>query len=323
MHNKLLLDSSIKGDFELSENGSGWAWILGIIVFLLCFNATYALIELVVRGPQSSINVLSLVDGTYDVPVSIYVLASMITAAASFSFLYSSFIRKLTVETASTKMLDALESKLRHNRGRMEKVVTKKFANLSMNDFKITENLKNIKIQLEESQGRLEKIGEARYQYRRTMEKQIVVLEDMKKKLEKIELQLTPKPRLTSRSDIQEVSGVGQKIAEKLKSVGITNVERLIIEDPTLIAQKTELTKNKIKKIQSTVQLLMIPKIDENKAKLLQKAGITSADTLASQNPIQLFKKIASVTKSSDDAPTLEEIASYIKFARSNLIFFY
>lgn len=307
----------------MSQNGSGWAWIFGVIVFLLCLNATYALIELVVGGHQSSINILSLLGGTYDVPVSVYVLTSMLTAAASFSFLYSSFIRKLTMETASAKMLDALESKLHHNRGQIEKVVTKKFANLSMNDFKITENLKNIEMQIGENQRRLEKIGETRNKYGRTMENQIVALEDMKKKLEKIELRLTPKPRLTSRSDIQEVSGVGQKTAEELKSVGITNVERLIIEDPAVIAKKTELSKNKIEKIQSTAQLLMIPKIDENKAKLLQKAGITSADTLASQNPIQLFKKIASVAKSSDDAPTLEEIASYIKFARSNLIFFY
>lgn len=307
----------------MSQNGSGWAWIFGVIVFLLCLNATYALIELVVGGHQSSINILSLLGGTYDVPVSVYVLTSMLTAAASFSFLYSSFVRKLTMETASAKMLDALESKLHHNRGQIEKVVTKKFANLSMNDFKITENLKNIEMQIGENQRRLEKIGETRNKYGRTMENQIVALEDMKKKLEKIELRLTPKPRLTSRSDIQEVSGVGQKTAEELKSVGITNVERLIIEDPAVIAKKTELSKNKIEKIQSTAQLLMIPKIDENKAKLLQKAGITSADTLASQNPIQLFKKIASVAKSSDDAPTLEEIASYIKFARSNLIFFY
>ena len=307
----------------MSQNGSGWAWIFGVIVFLLCLNATYALIELVVGGHQSSINILSLLGGTYDVPVSVYVLTSMLTAAASFSFLYSSFIRKLTMETASAKMLDALESKLHHNRGQIEKVVTKKFANLSMNDFKITEDLKNIEMQIGENQRRLEKIGETRNKYGRTMENQIVALEDMKKKLEKIELRLTPKPRLTSRSDIQEVSGVGQKTAEELKSVGITNVERLIIEDPAVIAKKTELSKNKIEKIQSTAQLLMIPKIDENKAKLLQKAGITSADTLASQNPIQLFKKIASVAKSSDDAPTLEEIASYIKFARSNLIFFY
>ena len=323
MHNKPLSRNSVKGDFELSQNGSGWAWIFGVIVFLLCLNATYALIELVVGGHQSSINILSLLGGTYDVPVSVYVLTSMLTAAASFSFLYSSFVRKLTMETASAKMLDALESKLHHNRGQIEKVVTKKFANLSMNDFKITEDLKNIEMQIGENQRRLEKIGETRNKYGRTMENQIVALEDMKKKLEKIELRLTPKPRLTSRSDIQEVSGVGQKTAEELKSVGITNVERLIIEDPAVIAKKTELSKNKIEKIQSTAQLLMIPKIDENKAKLLQKAGITSADTLASQNPIQLFKKIASVAKSSDDAPTLEEIASYIKFARSNLIFFY
>jgi len=307
----------------LSDNGSGWNWIFGVIVFLLCLNAAYALFELAVWGPQGNVNILSLVGGILNVPVPVYVFISMLAAAPSFGFLCSFFIRKLKMETSATKMFDALEVKLQHNRGQIEKIFAKKFANLSMSDFKITEHLKNIEMQLEENQKRIEKNGDTRAEYGKAMEKQIIALKNIKKKIEKMESQLTPKPRLTSRSGIQEISGVGQKTTEELKSVEITNVEKLITEDPAVIAKKTTLSKNKIEKIQGTAQLLMIPGIDENKVKLLQKTGITSADTLASQNPIQLFKKATSVAKNSDDAPTLEEIASYIKLARSNLSVFY
>lgn len=306
----------------MPESGSGWIWIFGAIVFLLCSNAVYALVELAIGGPQATINILSLIGETYDVSVTTYVVTSMLAAATFFGVLCSLFIRKLTVETAAAKISDTIESKLQHNQGQLEKVVTKRFANLSMNDFKITEHLKHIKIQLEENQGRIEKTDKARNKYNRTIEKQIITLKEMKRKIEKIESQLTPKPHLTSRSNIQEISGVGDKIADELKTAGITTVEKLIIEEPAVIAQRTKLSDSKIEKIQGTAQLLMIPRINENKAKLLQKAGITSANKLASQNPIPLFKKIANVTKNSDDTPTLEEITSYIKSARSNFTAF-
>lgn len=300
------------------SKGSGWTWILGAIVFLLCVNAAYALIELVVRGTQTNINVLSLVGETYDVPVSVYFLTSVLAATTSFGYLCSFSSSRLTMESTAAKMLRAIEVKLQRNRQQLEAVVTKRFAMLLTNEFKVTEALRNIKVRLGENRKRIEKIGKVRDKYVEVMERQIVESESIKKKIEEIESQLAPKPRLTSRSDVQEISGVGRKTAEELRSVGIANVEDLIIEDPVVIAQRTNLSKSKIEKIRATAQLLMIPGIDGDKARLLQKAGITSADKLAGQNPIRLFKKVANVAENSGDTPTLEEMASYIKFARFN-----
>lgn len=300
-----------------------WAWLFGAIVFLLCVNAGYALVELIVGGSQVNINVFSLIGGVYDVPVLVYVLFSVLTAAVSFGVLCSFFTGKFKMSAAVTKMVDGVELKFQHNREHLEKVVTKKFGKLSMSDFRITEDLKTIKVQLGENRRIVEQIGRNRDKFARTVKKQNVLLEDMNKKMETIEAGLTPKSLLSSRSDVQEISGVGDKIAEELKSVGVATVERLLVEDSAVIAQRTELSKGKIEKLQGTAQLLMIPGVDENKARLLQKVGVMSADKLASQNPILLFKKVGIVAERRDDAPTLEEIASYVKFARSNLSIFY
>ena len=304
---------------NLSKKWSGWTWILGAIVFVLCVNAAYAIVKLVVTGPQTVINVLALVGETYYVSVSVYFLTSVLAATVFFGYLCSASNGRLLMESVAMKMPEAIDLQLRHSRERLEKVVTKKFAALSVNEFKVAEDLKNIQMQLGETRKRIEKIDETmRNKYGNAVKMQIAELEDLKKKIEELKSQLMPKPRLTSRSVIQEISGVGKKTAEKLKSVGMASVEDLIVEDPAVIAQKTKLSKKKIEKLQTTAQLLMIPRIDGNKAILLQKAGITSADKLADENPIRLFKKVANVTKNGDNTPTLEEIASYIRSARSN-----
>jgi predicted flap endonuclease-1-like 5' DNA nuclease len=301
----------------LSKKGSGGTWILGAIVFLLCINTAYALIELVILGPEANINVLLLISGTFDVPVSAYFLASVLAAAVSFGYLSSSFNNRFALEVAVAKMLNVVESKLQHNQEQVEGVITEKLAALSMDEFEVTAGLKNIEMQLGENLKGMEKLSSTS-KNGKAMKRQIRELAAIKKKIEEIESRLAPKPRLTSRSDIQEVSGVGKKTCQELKSAGVTNVEGVIVEDPAVIADETKLSKKEIEKIRATAQLLMIPGVDGKKARLLQKAGITSLEKLSSQNSIQLFKKVANVAKKSDDAPSLEEIASYIKFARFN-----
>ena len=306
-----------------NRSGSGSTWLFGVIVFLLCFNATYSLIELAVMGPQADINILFVVGGTFYVPITFYFLTSVLVATVFFGYFCSLMIRKLTIVSAAAEMFDVLEGKFRRSREQLEKAFTKKFAKLSIDEFEVTEYLKNVKMQLRENQKRIQEIGEIRGKYKATLKRQIVALEEIKKKTEKIESLLAPKPLLTSCSDIQKISGVDKKTAEKLKSVGITHVEDLITEYPVNIALSTKIPKRKIEKIQAAAQFLMIPGIDEKKAKLLQKAGVTSAKKLADQDPIRLFKRLASVAENIDDRPNLEEIASYIKFAKSSFSVFY
>jgi len=309
----------------LSKNasGRGSTWLFGVIVFLSCLNAIYSLVELAVTGPQADINILFMLGGTFYVPISFYFLTSVLVATLCFGYFCSLIIRKLTIESTATKMFDVVEEKSRHNQEQLEKAFTKKFAELSMDEFEVAEALKSIKMQLRENQKRIQEIGEMRGKYGVTLKRQTVVLKEIKKKTEKMESLLAPKCLLNGCSDIQEIGGVDKKMAEKLKSVGITHVEDLITEYPRKIALSTRIPKRKIEKIQAAAQFLMIPGIDRKRAKLLQKAGITSAKKLADQDPIQLLKKLASVTENIDDRPTLEEIASYIKFAQSGFSVFY
>ena len=278
----------------------------------------YALVELVIKGPEASISLFFV-----GMPVSLYLLMSVLAAMVSFGLFCSHIVRKLTAESIPAKLLDALEAKLEHNRGRLEQAFTKKFAKLSINEFEVTEDLKTIDKQLKENHKGIERIDETRNKHLKTLERQTVAFKDIKKRIEILESQLTPKPHLTSRSSIQEISGVGPKIAGRLESIGMTRVEDLITEYPRVVALRTKIPQKKIENIQATAQFLMIPGIDEKRAKLLHEAGITSANKLADQNPIQLFKKIANITGNSDDRPTLEEIASYIKLAQHNFSVFY
>lgn len=310
---KTLLHYYAKENCELSKKGTGQAWILGSIVFLLSLNAVWALVELVMKGPQTEINLLYIIG----LPVSIYFSASALLAMIFFSYLCSVFMRESRMDPTD-KLIEDFEEKLKQDREQLGEAVTKTFARLSMNEFKIADGLKNIETHLKENQKRIEEAGEIESKYGKNVERQIFALKGIKTKIERIEGKLAPKPPLTSRSKIQEIGGVGQKIAEKLKSVGVTNVEELIIKDPAVIAQRIQLSKSRIEKIQTNAQLLMIPRISEKKVKLLQKAGITSIDQLASENSIQLFKKVVEATEDGDETPTLEEIASYIRFARSN-----
>ena len=307
----------------MSKTGGGGIWIFGVLVFLLCLNAAYGLFELVVKGAAVNVNVLSWAGAVLDVPVLTYVVLAMSLAAVAFGFFCSVFISRVSLGTNSDEMLSSFDGKLQHNRGKLENVVTKQFAKLQMNDFKMTEDLKEIEAQLTQAQKTMEQIGKKRMEHLTAVERQNVVLKDVKKKIEAMESQLIPKPLLTSRSDIKEVSGVGEKTAEELKSVGITDVEKLIVEDPDVIARLTKFSKKTVEKIQGTAQLLMIPRMDEDKAKLLQRAGITSGEQLANQNPILLLKKVNNVAKKSDVVPALEEIVSYIRFTRSNFSVLY
>jgi predicted RecB family nuclease len=77
--------------------------------------------------------------------------------------------------------------------------------------------------------------------------------------------------------------------------------------------------------LQATAQLRMIPSVDENDAEMLVDAGITSRRELADQDLVQLSRKISEIAKtyieegkvSKEENPTIEEISSWIRIAKS------
>ena len=159
-----------------------------------------------------------------------------------------------------------------------------------------------------------------------TVTKQMKEIANIKLKLEKLEKELAkPKPQLTSRSELKKVKGIGTRLANELKGIGITNVGELILTDPTTIAEKTGTSQRIVEKLQARAQLLMVPGMTEKNIALLEDLGITSRKRLADQDPIELGKKMNGILKayvekgkiSEIEKPTIEEINSWIKFAKS------
>jgi len=157
------------------------------------------------------------------------------------------------------------------------------------------------------------------------LKEQRAELEDIRIRLEKIEEKMMPpQPRLNSQDNTEEIKGIGPRLGEELRALGITNVGELVTADPAIIDEKTRVSRDMAERLQATAQLRMIPSVDENDAEMLVDAGITSRRELADQDLVQLSRKISEIAKtyieegkmSEDEKPTIEEVSSWIRMAR-------
>jgi predicted flap endonuclease-1-like 5' DNA nuclease len=148
---------------------------------------------------------------------------------------------------------------------------------------------------------------------------------DVKLKLDALEQDLVkPKPELTSLSDTVDVKGIGPNKANELKEMGIATVGEFILTDPQEIAQKTSTSQAAVEKLQARAQLSMVPGVKGKDLILLEELGVMSRRQLANQDPIDLSKRINRLFTSlaekgqfsEDERPTIEEVISWIRFAR-------
>jgi predicted flap endonuclease-1-like 5' DNA nuclease len=158
-----------------------------------------------------------------------------------------------------------------------------------------------------------------------SLKEQRAELIDIRVRLEKIEEKImTPQPRLNSQDNPEVIKGIGPRLGEELRAVGITNVGRLVTADPAIIYEKTRASQIMAERLQATAQLRLVPGVDENDAEMLIDAGITSIKDLADQDLADLGRRIFEIAKtyveegkiSKDENPTIEEVSSWIKMAR-------
>jgi predicted flap endonuclease-1-like 5' DNA nuclease len=194
-----------------------------------------------------------------------------------------------------------------------------------------TKNLADVK---DEMARQLGKIGNtmARHEQRNTKNAKAILRQTgeiavIKSKVEKLEDELAkmPKPQLTSQSTPEEVKGIGETTGKELKEMGITNVGELVLTDPAVIAEKTTMSEKMAEKLQGRAQLAMVPGVKAKDLTLLEEAGVTNRKELANQDPLELGRKINKVFKvyveegkiSEAEKPTIEEIYSWVKFAKA------
>ena len=193
-----------------------------------------------------------------------------------------------------------------------------------------TKNLAEVKGELARQIVRVENAIEKYEQRNRKSAKAILKqqseIADIKLDMERLEEEFVkPKPQLTSDCKVEDVRGIGENTGNELREIGITNVGELVLTDPGVIADKTEMSVKMIEKFQGRAQLAMIPGVKEKDLVLLEEAEVMNRKDLADQDPFELGRKINVIAKvylqeekiAEAEIPTIEEIVSWVKSAKA------
>ena len=180
--------------------------------------------------------------------------------------------------------------------------------------------------QIGETESALAQVKRGEKRTSANMAKQQDQIAEITLKLEQLEAMLaTPKPMLTSKSSIEDVKGIGPGRGTELKEMGITNAGELVMADTKVLAGRMGSSEKTVEKLQGRAQLSMVPGLNEKSLLLLEELDVIDRKSLAAQDPIELSKRINAVFKINldkgkvleSDLPTIEEIDSWIKFAKT------
>lgn len=326
---KRLTKMSLKG-----RKATG-TWLFGFLTLFSLLNAFNAVIQLNSGNTVANFRIFDAQLGSLNAEV--YFWISIITTFVLFGVTSLLVYRGLPVDPSVLDRLTKVEQgvslnqnmlentqigffkKLEENENANEEIFRK--TNLSIEDMKKqnTENLTQQKTALqsmeEEARGNSQVI-----------KNQAADLVTIKKKIDKIlnEPVKTKKAKLTSRTNLDKFSSITPTLATKLNGLKINTVSELLASEPTTIAERAYEMVDTIAKKQAEAQLLMVPGIDERHAKLLVRAGITSRKELADQDPIQLYRSIVGLAKTSMEKgempagrlPSIEDVSDWTRQAR-------
>jgi len=332
-------------------------WVLGFLAFVAGLNAVTAVVLWTQLGPETIIQPYLIENFIGSLSVATYLWISIL---ATFVFLGMTLSHLLSKLPDSTMFDDVIEKMmdLKNDDKVLEKIKTRlMIIDAGLSDIRrgflegINEQGADIKkLRLEISNKLDKKLTSLKEEVAKTIEKversmekalkkaettnrknsntiakQLKEIANIRSRLEKLERELaSPKPKLTSQSELRKVKGIGTHLANQLKGIGITSVGELILADPQVIAEKTGASRKVVEKLQGRAQLLMIPGITEKDATLLEELGVTTRKKLAEQDPIELGKKMNGILNdyvqkgklSEVEKPTIEEITSWIRQAK-------
>ncbi len=164
------------------------------------------------------------------------------------------------------------------------------------------------------------------------LKKQLQVVGNVEKNLRNIQgmvakINSVPEPYLTSTDEVKVLEGkiLKRGTIRRLKQNGVEKIGDLLLKSPMEIALTNAMSESEAKSLQSVIQLLMVPGVQHEDAVLLLKSGVSSKQELALQDTFSLGARVARTAElyiaegkiKEDEKPTLEEIASWIKLAKT------
>ncbi len=294
-------------------------WILGFLTFLASLSTFHAVVLWAINGGEDHIAKTYLISNiTGELRITTYF---WISTTITFIFLGLTTIVaywKPPPDPALAKTFLKIERDMMTNRNRLEEQ-GKTIREVHEEWFTVMESIGDFKeetlAQLEKQRRTLRKVSAD------TIQKE---MSKMKTRLKNIEKRLTPpQPKITSLDAPEKIKGIGPKLGDALRAMGITSVGELITADPAIISVKTRLSQKAAKDLQATAQLQMVPGVDEIDAELLKEVGVFTIKELARQDPIQLSREIAEITKTyveqekidENKKPSIEEVMLWVKLA--------
>jgi len=121
-----------------------------------------------------------------------------------------------------------------------------------------------------------------------------------------------------------DIEGIGEVYAEKLKSVGVTSVEKLLELGATPkgrddLARQTGISQDLILKWVNRADLYRVKGIGSEYSDLLEAAGVDTVVELAQRNPEALYKKLDEINaekKLVRRMPTPDQVKEWVEQAR-------
>jgi len=294
-------------------------WILAFLSLLAALNVFNAVLRLTLQGSSSIIefSLFGIVLGNLN--TEIYFWISIVLTCVLFGVTAFVVYRGFPADPVVLERLAKLEEKLGLNANMLENTQMGFFRRLEENERTTDDAVRKMSLNLEEATKQSNENIAA-------VKKDMTELTDIRKKVEKIEKELTPtKPKLTSQSKMTSLKGAEPRLTKELDMMGITNISEFLTTDPSIIARKSRENPVTITNLQAMAQLMMVPSIDEEDAELLVKVGVISRKELANQDPVQLCKAVMGIAKAYVDQgkmsarriPTIEDVSSWVRLAKS------
>jgi predicted flap endonuclease-1-like 5' DNA nuclease len=322
-------------------------WILGFFSIFAAANLVNATIMWFENGPWADAT-LYLLGADFAIPVYVYMLIAIFSTLAFLGATTHMLVSELSVsdqiktvnekanrlqtgQESQQKMLESVQARVflvDEGLERARKELLKGLAD--QNDavkLSLDANQQAQQKAIDAVQGRIFLLDESM----KVMEKELSALakqkgdiSEIRDKLDRLEALVAPEPLLTSKSNVEDIKGIGPVIGAELREVGIASVGDLIMADPKTIIRKTGSSENTVDKWQGRAQLSLVPGLKDKDMLLLEELDINDRKDLAKQDTILLSKKLNAIFKvnlakgkvSEADKPTIEEIDSWIKFVK-------
>lgn len=123
---------------------------------------------------------------------------------------------------------------------------------------------------------------------------------------------------------LNRISGINEKVAEQLRSAGVTTVEKLLShgeskEGRRAIAIKARLNARAVDRWVHHADFFRIKGIAGLKTELLEAAGVPTVRLLAKQDPDKLYQKMVQINerrKMIERVPGLIQVRRWVKTAQ-------